>query len=121
MKRKSILLSILAVFSLTACSAGNTAVQQTTEASTTVSTQPVQQTTSTDSNILVAVFSCSGHTKAVAQYVADAMDADYYEITAAQQYTADDLNYYHDDSRTTKEQKSNTLLSTASVISTATG
>ena len=46
------------------------------------------------SRILVAYFSASGNTKAVAQVVADHLGADLYEITAEEPYTEADLAYY---------------------------
>ena len=47
-----------------------------------------------DSDILVVVFSCTGNTKALAEYVTELLDADLYEIEAAQPYTEADLAYY---------------------------
>ena len=56
------------------------------------------------SKVLVAYFSCTGHTKKLAESVADALGADLYEITPATAYTTADLNYNDNQSRTTKEQ-----------------
>ena len=53
---------------------------------------------------LVVYFSATGTTKGVAEQIASFTGADTYEITAAQPYTSDDLNYNDSDSRTTKEQ-----------------
>ena len=53
---------------------------------------------------LVVYFSATGTTKGVAEQIASYTGADTYEITAAQPYTSDDLNYNDSDSRTTKEQ-----------------
>ena len=41
-------------------------------------------------NILVAVFSASGVTKAVGEEIARVADADFYEIVPKEQYTSDD-------------------------------
>ncbi len=46
------------------------------------------------SNILVAYFSATGTTKELAEYAADILSADIYEITPEQPYTSDDLAYY---------------------------
>ena len=46
-----------------------------------------------DSDILVVVFSCTGNTKLLAEYVTELLDADLYEIEAAQPYTEADLAY----------------------------
>lgn len=56
-----------------------------------------------DTNILVAYFSATGNTKKVAEYAADAMDADLYEIVPEEPYTTEDLNYGDDNSRTSFE------------------
>ncbi|MCM1054723.1 MAG: flavodoxin [Bacteroides sp.] len=53
--------------------------------------------------VLVAYFSATGTTKALAEYAADAMKADIYEIVPAQPYTSADLNYNDKNSRSTKE------------------
>ena len=46
------------------------------------------------SRILVVVFSCSGNTRQLAEYAADILSADLYEIEAEQPYTEADLAYY---------------------------
>ena len=55
-------------------------------------------------SVLVVFFSATGTTKGVAERIADLENADLYEITAAQPYTADDLDYNDPGSRTTLEQ-----------------
>ena len=47
-----------------------------------------------DSHILVVVFSCTGNTRPLAEYAAELLNADLYEIEAAQPYTEADLAYY---------------------------
>ncbi len=56
------------------------------------------------SDTLVVYFSATGTTKGVAEKIAAITDADLYEITAAEPYSAEDLNYNDQNSRTTKEQ-----------------
>lgn len=56
-----------------------------------------------DAKILVAYFSATGTTKALAEYVADAMGADLYEITPQEPYTDGDLDYGNDQSRSSLE------------------
>jgi flavodoxin len=46
------------------------------------------------SDILIVVFSCTGNTKPLAEYAAELLGADLYEIEAAQPYTEADLAYY---------------------------
>ncbi len=45
-------------------------------------------------HILVAIFSATGHTAPLAEYAADLLGADLYEIIAADPYTEADLAYY---------------------------
>ncbi len=56
------------------------------------------------SSILVAYFSATGTTKAIADHAADILGADLYEIVPTVPYTSADLNYGSADSRTSKEQ-----------------
>ena len=58
---------------------------------------------------LVVYFSATGTTKGVAEKIADITDADIYEITAAQEYTAEDLNWNDSNSRTTLEQNDSSV------------
>lgn len=58
----------------------------------------------TESKVLVAYFSCTNNTEGVALKIAEALNADTYEIIAEQPYTDDDLNYNDSSSRSTKEQ-----------------
>ncbi len=126
-----ILLSILMVLSLAAC-AGNsnnssenstqnsTPAASTNESKTEPSSPSVNEPTdskpdnsqSDDSQpddteagkkVLVAYFSATGTTKKLAEYAADAMDAELYEIVPQQPYTSVDLDYGDKNSRSTKE------------------
>lgn len=47
-----------------------------------------------NSNILIAYFSATGTTKQIAEYTAEILDADVYEIVPAAPYTEEDLAYY---------------------------
>ena len=55
-------------------------------------------------NILVAYFSCTGTTKPLAEYAAEYLNADLYEIRPEVPYTSADLNYSNSSSRATREQ-----------------
>lgn len=55
--------------------------------------------------ILVACFSCTGTTAAVARTLAEAVGADLYEIVPAQRYTSADLNWHDSQSRTSIEMR----------------
>lgn len=57
-----------------------------------------------DSRILVAYFSATGTTRALAQRAAELLDADLYEIVPETPYTSEDLDYGNASSRTTRER-----------------
>ena len=61
------------------------------------------------SRILVAYFSGSGNTEAVAETIADALDADIFEITPVDPYTDADLNWTVSDSRVNREHENEAL------------
>ena len=55
-------------------------------------------------SILVAYFSATGTTRSLAEYAADILNADLYEIVPEEPYTSADLDYGNSNSRTTQEQ-----------------
>ena len=55
--------------------------------------------------ILVAYFSCTGHTKTAALEVAEILNADVFEIVPAEAYTPADLDYNVENCRANVEQK----------------
>lgn len=59
--------------------------------------------------ILVAYYSASGTTERVAKKIAEAVGADTFEITPAEPYTDDDLNWTKDESRVTREHEDESL------------
>lgn len=52
---------------------------------------------------LVVYYSATGRTKAVAETIADTLDANLFEITPTEPYTSEDLNWSDENSRVTKE------------------
>jgi flavodoxin len=54
--------------------------------------------------MLVTYFSCTGNTKRLAEYAADILGADIYEIKPKESYSTADLNYNDPKSRTSIEQ-----------------
>jgi len=54
----------------------------------------IQNQTKDTSDILVTYFSCTGTTETIAEYTADYLNADIYEILPEDPYTDEDLAYY---------------------------
>ena len=107
----SLLLACVMLFSLAAC--GQAAPSPEGEAQAPVETSqptentPTEETAPADEtaggSVLVAYFSATGNTEAAAGYIADALGADTFEITPAEPYTSDDLNWTDPDSRVVYE------------------
>ena len=94
------------LFALASCTSNNAPATSDSEKQTT-KTKPsdtfdsTKETTpdaetNTDSRVLVAYFSATGHTAPIAEYAAIILGADLYEIKAEQPYTEADLAYYTD-------------------------
>ena len=66
-------------------------------------TRSPQTVPSNESRVLVAYFSATNTTKPLAEYIADGLDADLYEIVPETPYTSADLNYNNSSSRATVE------------------
>lgn len=58
---------------------------------------------------LVVYYSAQGHTEAVANKIAENLNADIFEITPAEEYTEDDLDWTDDNSRVTREYEDESL------------
>ena len=102
-------LSFIMLLSCTAC--GNTAGSSSGAAGSdkaapakteTAAAAPAEGTAG--SRTLVVYFSCTGHTKTLAESAARALQADLFEIKPAQPYTSTDLNYNDKSTRATVEQ-----------------
>lgn len=114
-KLTAILLSLLMVTGLAACS-GNTeqSGQSSTENSSSAGTANNESTAPTDSSstpdneegslkVLVAYFSATNTTEGVAEHIATGLNAELYEIVPEQPYTSADLDWNDNDSRSTIE------------------
>ena len=60
-------------------------------------------------NVLVVYYSATGNTEGVANYIAEATGGDLFEITPAEPYTDDDLNWSDENSRVTREHEDESL------------
>lgn len=81
-------------------------------AATTEATEATASTTDVaaeSGKTLVVYYSASGMTKRVATTIADAADADLYEITPVEPYTNDDLNWTNSNSRVSREHDDESL------------
>lgn len=93
-----LLLSVLLIFSLAACTAQGGTDTETSGTTNAGSAEPAAQ-----GKVLVVYFSATGTTKRVAEMIASATNADIFELTPADPYTSDDLNYNDRNSRVYKE------------------
>ena len=117
----SLLLAALMILSLTACGskASNDTPAQTPSNGTPTENTPAQtpddaatgdaDNTASGSKVLVVYYSASGNTKRVAEDIAEAADGDLFEITPAEPYTSDDLNWTNSDSRVSREHDDESL------------
>ena len=107
-------------FSLAACgqSGGDTSAEQAaaqdSEENTAAGTDTAPETTGSQNaegagNVLVAYYSATGNTETVAGYIADATGGDLFEITPAEPYTDDDLNWSDENSRVSREHEDESL------------
>ena len=119
MFKKTLFITLsLLLLGLTACSGNPTTTSTTTKTSSTSVTTNTGITTRTEEKttadpepvtipeespkILVAYFSATNNTEAVARTIANHLDADLYKIMPVDPYTEDDLRYYSN-SRSDKE------------------
>ena len=65
--------------------------------------------TTKSGSVLVAYFSAQNHTEAVAQYIAEATNADTFEITPVNPYSSDDLDWTDNNSRVSREHEDESL------------
>lgn len=62
-----------------------------------------------NNKVLVVYFSAQSHTKAVAEKIADNLDADIFEVVPEDEYTEEDLAYNDDNARASKEHDDESL------------
>lgn len=99
MKRLTTLLMTLALLFSTACNGGTGQSKPETPLNHEITTtkngeRAMENVDSTASDILVVYFSATGTTKPLAEYAADILNADIYEIVPAVPYSEADLAYY---------------------------
>ena len=97
---------------LSACSSNDGGSEQA--GATSAGEQQVQDSgaasnAASSSKVLVAYYSAQGHTRAVAQAVADELGADIFEIVPQQVYSEDDLDWNNSESRVSREHDDESL------------
>ena len=115
MKLKKLMMMILCgvmVGMLAGCSSsgGSSTTEENTTESTTESTtaadsssEDAQNTEGSSGKTLVVYYSATGNTERVAKVIADATDADIFELQPMDLYTDDDLDWTDDNSRVSQE------------------
>ncbi len=104
-KLTALLLSLVLVLGLAACSGSQTGTSTPTEQPTAA----VSDSPSDTGKTLVVYYSASGNTEQVAKYIAEAAGADLFEITPTEPYTSDDLNWTNSNSRVSREHDDESL------------
>lgn len=98
---------------LSACSSGNSASSSNTStgsgSSSSTSSQSAQTAGNGSGKVLVAYYSATGHTRAIAEAIADETGGTLFEITPQDPYTTDDLDYNDDNSRVSQEYADESL------------
>ena len=87
----------------------NASSSETSSASASESSTKGQNTSAGSGKTLVVVYSASGNTKAIADYIVSATGADMFEITPTEPYTSDDLDWTNPDSRVSREHDDESL------------
>ena len=121
-KLTALFLALAMIFALSACGTENATVTASPEASAEPSAEASAEPSSEPSetpadggdgseggNTIVVYFSATGHTEAVAGYIADATGADVFVIEPSEPYTSDDLRWTDESSRVVQEYEDESL------------
>ena len=100
---KKLLLTVLSIFLLGACSSN----QSSNNYSSKPSSSGNESIITGESNTLVAYFSVTNHTEALAKFAQEHLECDLFEIVPVQEYTSEDIDY-NSDCRANREQNDET-------------
>ncbi len=112
MKKLTVLLLsvvLVLVLSLAACGSANKPASAATQTETSVSSENESAASLETGKTLVVYYSASGNTKRVAEDIAEAAEADLFEIVPGEVYTSDDLNWTNPNSRVSREHDDESL------------
>lgn len=106
------ILAIAAALALLAGCAGNSAGEEgQPDSGTEQDSGQNEEPSDSGSGVLVAYYSATGNTKAVAEAIADALGGDLFAMVPVEPYTDDDLNYNDQNSRVSREHADESLQS----------
>ena len=120
-KITALFMMIVLVFSLAACSNTSSDKENSTAGSASQEAEPTSENNASEPSdtsapteaaggkTLVVYYSASGNTERVAKDIAEAADADLFEIEPVQPYTDADLNWTNGDSRVSREHDDESL------------
>ncbi len=104
-----LLLAVAAMATVTACGSSSSQSEEPVSSSEVSSSEAAGEASSSESagegGTLVVYFSATGNTQAVAQTIADSLNADLYEIVPEDPYTEEDLDWNVADSRVNVEHE----------------
>ena len=101
---KKLLLTVLSIFLLGACSSNQSSNNNDSSKTSSSGTESI---ITGESNTLVAYFSVTNHTEALAKFAQEHLECDLFEIVPTQEYTSEDIDY-NSDCRANREQNDET-------------
>ena len=101
---KKLLLTVLSIFLLGACSSNQSSNNNDSSKTSSSGTETI---IAGESNTLVAYFSVTNHTEALAKFAQEHLECDLFEIVPTQEYTSEDIDY-NSDCRANREQNDET-------------
>lgn len=117
-KLTALMMSFVLLLGLAACGSSNTSETAPSDNQGSAPSAESAQTGSAPANTetqpetgktLVVYYSATGNTERVAKDIADAANADLFEIVPTEEYTSDDLDWTQDNSRVNREHEDESL------------
>lgn len=102
-KLTSLVIALLLVLTFSACGSSNSNSSLSTKSNSSSSASTKTKTTKSNGKVLVAYYSATGSTKAVAETIANATGGDLFEIEPKEPYSEGDLDWTNSRSRVSVE------------------